>query len=164
MENPITTCKFVLVGNGGVGKSTFVKRIRGAPFDGKYIATFGVDVIPIMFQTNHGTICANIWDCAGQEKFGGLRDEYYIDAQGAIVMFDATSKLSFVHAKKWAADVIRVAENIPTVFVANKCDISEVSFPCDVRVSSKNSTLEELRMPILSLLRRLTGHEDLVFM
>lgn len=34
-----------------------------------------------MFHTNRGPIKFNVWDTAGQEKFGGLRDGYYI--QGA---------------------------------------------------------------------------------
>jgi hypothetical protein len=35
-------------------------------------------VHPITFHTNFGQICFNTWDTAGQEKFGGLRDGYYI--------------------------------------------------------------------------------------
>ena len=31
-----------------------------------------------MFHTNRGAIRFNVWDTAGQEKFGGLRDGYYI--------------------------------------------------------------------------------------
>lgn len=42
------------------------------------IATLGVEVHPLMFHTNRGPIKYNVWDTAGQEKFGGLRDGYYI--------------------------------------------------------------------------------------
>ena len=38
----------------------------------------GGKVHPITFHTNYGQICFNTWDTAGQEKFGGLRDGYYI--------------------------------------------------------------------------------------
>ena len=31
-----------------------------------------------MFHTTRGAIRFNVWDTAGQEKFGGLRDGYYI--------------------------------------------------------------------------------------
>lgn len=41
-------------------------------------ATLGVEVHPLMFHTNRGAIKYNVWDTAGQEKFGGLRDGYYI--------------------------------------------------------------------------------------
>lgn len=46
------------------------------------LATLGVEVHPLMFHTNRGAIKYNVWDTAGQEKFGGLRDGYYI--QGAL--------------------------------------------------------------------------------
>ena len=39
-------------------------------------ATLGVEVHPIQFSTNLGPIQFNVWDTAGQEKFGGLRDGY----------------------------------------------------------------------------------------
>lgn len=39
-------------------------------------ATLGVEVHPLVFHTNRGPIQFNVWDTAGQEKFGGLRDGY----------------------------------------------------------------------------------------
>ncbi len=43
-------------------------------FEKKYIPTLGVEVHPLKFATNCGVICFNVWDTAGQEKMGGLRD------------------------------------------------------------------------------------------
>ena len=43
-----------------------------------FSATLGVEVHPLVFHTNRGPIKYNVWDTAGQEKFGGLRDGYYI--------------------------------------------------------------------------------------
>ena len=53
-------------------------------FEKKYVATLGVEVHPVMFQTNRGKIQFNVWDTAGQEKFGGLRDGYYIQVGGSV--------------------------------------------------------------------------------
>ena len=44
-------------------------------------ATLGVDVHPLLFNTNHGPILFDVWDTAGQEKFGFLRDGYYIQGK-----------------------------------------------------------------------------------
>ena len=72
------TFKCVLLGDGGTGKTTFVKRHLTGEFEKKYVATLGVEVHPLVFHTNRGAIRFNVWDTAGQEKFGGLRDGYYI--------------------------------------------------------------------------------------
>merc|ERR1712228_498227 len=85
---PVAEFKLVLVGDGGVGKTTFVKRHLTGEFEKKYIATLGVEVHPLVFYTNFGKVLFNCWDTAGQEKFGGLRDGYYIQGQCAIIMFD----------------------------------------------------------------------------
>jgi len=44
-------------------------------------ATIGVEVHPLDFTTNRGKLRFYCWDTAGQEKFGGLRDGYYIHGQ-----------------------------------------------------------------------------------
>uniref|UniRef100_A0A2R8ZR79 GTP-binding nuclear protein Ran n=1 Tax=Pan paniscus TaxID=9597 RepID=A0A2R8ZR79_PANPA len=108
---PQVQFKLVLVGDGGIGKMTFVKRHLTGEFE-KCIATLGVEVHPLVFHTNRGSIKFNVWDTASREKFGGLRDGYYIQAQCAIIMSDVTSR-------------VRACENISIVLCGNKVDIKK---------------------------------------
>ncbi|EGG19412.1 GTP-binding nuclear protein Ran [Cavenderia fasciculata] len=117
--------KLVLVGDGGVGKTTFVKRHLTGEFESRYIPTLGVAVHPLTFFTNFGKITFNIWDTAGQERFGGLRDGYYIQGQCAIIMFDVTSRVSYKNCPNWHNDLTRVCENIPIVLCGNKVDVKD---------------------------------------
>ena len=64
-----------------------------------------------------------IWDTAGQEKFGGLRDGYYIQGQCGIIMFDVTSRITYKNVPNWHRDLERVCENIPIVLCGNKVDV-----------------------------------------
>ena len=121
-NNKIQELKLIIVGDGGVGKTTFVKRHLTGEFEKKYIATQGVEVHPMVFSTTKGKIKFNVWDTAGQEKLSGLRDGYYIDAHCAIIMFDVTSRITYKNVPKWYKDITRICEGIPIVLVGNKVD------------------------------------------
>lgn len=85
------TKKVVLVGDAHVGKTTLLQRVMIGNYDTRYVATLGVEVHPIVHQHPIGVFRRfNVWDCAGDPRFGGLGDGYYIQAQIAIVMFNDT--------------------------------------------------------------------------
>jgi len=144
----IPTWKLLLVGDGGTGKTTFVKRHRTGEFEKKYIATQGVDVHPLSFHTNYGQIIFKVWDTAGQEKFGGLRDGYYIQGQCAMIMFDVTSRLTYKNVPNWHRDIVRVCENIPIVILGNKVDIK------DRKVKAKSITFHRKKICNIMIFQR----------
>lgn len=113
--------KVILVGDGGCGKSVFVKRALTGDFEKKYIATLGADVHPVRVPSRLSFL--TIWDCAGQEKFRGLGDGYYIDARAAIVAFDLTNPLSLTNIGFWAKSVRRVVDKAPIIICGMKADI-----------------------------------------
>jgi GTP-binding nuclear protein Ran len=79
----------------------------------------------ITFFTNHGPIKFNIWDTAGQEKLGGLREGYYIGGHCAIVMFDVCSRITYRNVPKWHKDLTRICEDVPIVLIGNKVDVKD---------------------------------------
>uniref|UniRef100_A0AAQ6AAU2 GTP-binding nuclear protein Ran n=1 Tax=Amphiprion ocellaris TaxID=80972 RepID=A0AAQ6AAU2_AMPOC len=177
--------ELVLVGDGGTGKTTFVKRHITGEFEKKYVATLGVEVHPLMFHTNRGAIKFNVWDTAGQEKFGGLRDGYYI--QGAlhilsmlllsqpcaIIMFDVTSRVTYKNVPNWHRDLVRVCENIPIVLCGNKVDIKDRKVKAKSIVFHRKKNLQyydisaksnyNFEKPFLWLARKLIGDPNLEF-
>ena len=58
--------KVVLIRDGGVGKTTFVKWHITGEFEKKYIATQCVEISTITFYNNHGPIKLALWDTASQ--------------------------------------------------------------------------------------------------
>ncbi|KAF9543080.1 GTP-binding nuclear protein gsp1/Ran [Mortierella hygrophila] len=125
MTKPLSSFKLILVGDGGCGKTTFVKRHFSGEFEKMYIATMGVEVHLLKFATNFGEIIFETWDTAGQEKFGGLRDGYYIEGKCGIIMFDLTSRITYKNVPNWHRDLTRVCGNIPIVLCGNKVDIKD---------------------------------------
>lgn len=68
--------KMVLVGDGGVGKTTYIKRFETGEFEKKYVATVGAEVHVLDLNTTKGQVRYNVWDTAGQEKLTVLKDGY----------------------------------------------------------------------------------------
>ena len=112
--------KVVFVGKGGVGKTTTVKRLMKLPFEESYVATLGAQVYPVKQS--------NIWDIAGQEKFGGLRDGYFVKAKKFFLFFDASGdpQVEKDELLKWYSLIVGSLDcedgQIPIVLVGCKAD------------------------------------------
>ena len=172
-DDDIPTFKLVLVGDGGVGKTTFLKRHMTGEFDVKYNATLGVDVHDLVFHTQRGTVRFKVWDTAGQEKYGGLRDIYYMKAHCALIMFDVTAMVTYKSVASWHSDLIRVCENIPILLCANKADAKERKVKAKSIVFHRKKNLQyydisaksnyNIAKPFLWLARKLLGDPKLEF-
>jgi len=106
--------KIVLVGDGKRGKTDFVLRLGGNLPRETYTPTQGVEVHPI--RTSVGVV--KIWDTAGQEKYGGLCDGYYIKADAFIIFAETKEELN-----RWKHNIHRVVPNAPYVIVSTDFDL-----------------------------------------
>ena len=169
---PKAEFKLVVIGDGGVGKTTFVKRHLTGEFQKPYIPTRGAECNIIDFFTTHGKIRFHIWDTAGQEKFGNLRECYYIGAHCAIIMFDLTSRQTYKNVPKWHKDLVKICENIPIVLVGNKADVKERKLKARQINFHRKRSLQyfdvsaksnyQYEKPFLWLLKQLVGDPNLV--
>ena len=136
-------------------------------------ATVGVAVHPLEFHTNCGPIRFDCWDTAGQEKFGGLRDGYYIHGQCAIIMFDVTSRTTYKNVPTWHRDITRVCEDIPIVLCGNKVDVRNRQVRAKTITFHRKKNLQYYELsaksnynfekPFLYLARKLAGDPNLQF-
>lgn len=121
---------------------------------------------------NLGQIQFDVWDTAGQEKFGGLRDGYYINGQCGIIMFDVTSRITYKNVPNWHRDLVRVCENIPIVLTGNKVDVKERKVKAKTITFHRKKNLQyydisaksnyNFEKPFLWLARKLVGNPTLV--
>ncbi len=159
--------KLVLIGDGGVGKTTFTKRHDTGHFQKPYIPTKGAQVTTIVFNTNLGKIAFDIWDTAGQEKFGELRECYYIEANCAIIMFDLTSRDTYRNVNKWYQDFTKVCPSVPICLVGNKADVKDRKVKANQIGFHRKRNLQyydisaksnyQFEKPFIYLLRQLLG-------
>ena len=133
----------------------------------------GVEVHPLVFHTNRGLIKFNVWDTTGEEKFGGLRDGYYIQARCAILMFAVTSRVAYKNVPNWYRDLVRVCENILIVLCGNKVCIMDRKVKAKSIVFHRKKNLQyydisaksnySFEKPFLWLARKLIGDHYLEF-
>ena len=98
------TCKVVLLGESGVGKTCIIARFINNTFEENLISTTGASYAgkTMVFDEYEGkSIKFEIWDTAGQEKYRSLTKIFYKDAAVAILVYDITRKESYEEIQKY---------------------------------------------------------------
>ncbi|XP_054736696.1 mucin-5AC isoform X1 [Anastrepha obliqua] len=120
--------KILVIGELGTGKTSFIKRYVHQFFSQNYRATIGVDfALKVLHWDANTTVRLQLWDIAGQERFGNMTRVYYKEAVGAFIVFDVTRSGTFECVSKWKEDLdskVQLPDGspIPCILLANKCD------------------------------------------
>lgn len=120
--------KVLVIGDLGVGKTSIIKRYVHQFFSVHYRATIGVDFALKVINWDPDTLIRlQLWDIAGQERFGNMTRVYYKEAVGAFIVFDVTRASTFEAVQKWKNDLdskvmLPNGSPVPVVLLANKCD------------------------------------------
>lgn len=153
----ITRLKVSLVGEGGVGKTTLLKLIRGEEPPTKYIPTIAVGIEEVE-ATRYGTYSIIVWDFAGQERFRKLW-RLYFKGSDIIFLVCESNLRGVMEAKKILDFIRREVVNLHLWVIANKQDLpgaldpSLISKILGVRSFGMVATDPENRERILRILR-----------
>jgi Ras-related protein Rab-11A len=122
--------KFILVGDGRVGKSQLSRKFTKNQFNVRFrpclhrrlcltIKTFvtvcvqkdsqstlGMEFSTRAIEFEKSLIKAQLWDTAGQERYESMTKAYYRDAVGAALIFDICNRQSFLNLRNiWVPQV-----------------------------------------------------------
>eukprot|EP01080_Neovahlkampfia_damariscottae_P004594 gene4594-7976_t len=154
--------KVLLIGDGGVGKTTFIKRQLTGEFEKIYIATCSIDQYSITFTTNKGNIKLVFSDTPGNEKFqpeGGFSFLSMNDYDAVMIMIDVWS---IKNSKKYLNIANEYCPSVPIVVSVNKVDLDN-----KIKIEQQDtivlSCLKNYNMdkPIIKLLRKICNDKDL---
>jgi Ras-related protein Rab-6A len=125
--NPeIPKYKLIFLGDQGVGKSCILNRFMNNTFTEEYQATIGLDFQSKNVQIDNQDIHLLLYDTAGQEKFRSLIPMYTRDANIILLVYEVTSKDSFLHLNHWLNDLTTVKKDeVIFVVVGNKTDLED---------------------------------------
>ncbi len=119
--------KVSLVGEGGVGKTTLLRLLKGTQPPTEYVPTIALSIEQIE-ATQYGTYQVILWDFAGQERFRRLWSIYFRGSDIVFLITDST--LNNVIATKEILDIIRKdASGVPVWAIANKQDLDGALTP-----------------------------------
>ena len=123
--------KIISFGSEGVGKSCLIKRFCEDKYVSKYISTIGVDFGVKPVKVSGQSVRVNFFDCAGGAEYFEIRNEFYKDASGGLLVFDVSNRESFEALGDWLTEANSHGANDPVLVVsANKAD-------CDRRAVSE---------------------------
>lgn len=109
--------KILLVGNSGVGKTSFIRSLQVKPFNGVYNGSSGITWVIIKSLTTGTNF--KIYDIYNPDRQTSLYSEIY---DTAIIMYDTSSKDD---NNKWYQMIKKRQEKIPIVTYHNKCDFKQ---------------------------------------
>ena len=125
MENT-NPYKVVLLGESGVGKTCIIAQFTNGTFDANTVTSLTAQFIrKTMEFADKKAITFDIWDTAGQEKYRSLAKIFYKDAKVIVLVYDITSKDSFVQMKEYWYEQIKQQGNKDVIIAvaANNDDL-----------------------------------------
>lgn len=118
--------KIISLGAEGVGKSCIIKRYCEERFVAKYITTIGIDYGVKRVVVDGQEVRVNFWDLAGGQEYFEIRNEFYKDSQGAILVFDVTNQRSFLQLEQYLQEAAKYgAKDLVVAVCGNKTDLGK---------------------------------------
>ena len=123
--------KISIIGDGGVGKTSLIKKFTKGTFEKDYIKTIGAQFSRYDKEINGDVINLIFWDIAGQDDFNFLHPLFYKESRAGIIVCSLEEndlgKDSFKHIKNWYNELNKYCGEIPVVLFANKVDLVDES-------------------------------------
>ncbi|KAL2830856.1 P-loop containing nucleoside triphosphate hydrolase protein [Aspergillus cavernicola] len=179
---PRTDFKLVLLGDPGVGKTTFIQHELTGEITNEYHPTKRYTQFAVPFtittQSQIKSVNFDVWDISGGHGRASTRAQYIKDADAAIIMFDLSNRQTMKNVVNWYRELIHATGTpIPFAVYGAKQDLdrsaSEVNNPdsltwpsemghVDYFQGSRKEVDGDIERPFLSLLRQLYNDSELV--
>ncbi|MCD6483798.1 MAG: GTP-binding protein [Candidatus Odinarchaeota archaeon] len=115
--------KVILIGDATVGKTSLILKFVEDRFANIYSPTMGVEISYQSVLLDNVPISLLLWDIAGQDRFKLVRNHYYKNAAGAVIVFDVTNEDSFNHILDWYNELKTYVPSASYILVGNKIDL-----------------------------------------
>ena len=127
MSTDNISCKVVLVGDTGVGKTCIIQRYVNNNYEENVESTVASTYTykVLNYPKYNKSISFDIWDTAGQEIYRALAKNFYLNAAIGVLVYDIKRQSSFDSIKNYWYDQLKESgeENMIFAVAGNKCDL-----------------------------------------
>ncbi|MEJ2251120.1 MAG: GTP-binding protein [Candidatus Lokiarchaeota archaeon] len=143
--------KVIMLGDPSVGKTSLLARYVDDEFQEEYHATIGANFLIKEIELKNilkdlktktksiNSVSLYFWDIGGQTDKLFVTEYYFLQAVGALLVFDILDRKSFESIHFWASKMKELSGDIPFILVGNKKDKKEE------RKVSKQEALEKAK-------------------
>ncbi|KAJ1366557.1 hypothetical protein KIN20_027244 [Parelaphostrongylus tenuis] len=123
-DSKLPTYRLVVIGDGGVGKSSLTIQFFQKQFLDYYDPTIEDQYIQHC-EVDGNWVIMDVLDTAGQEEFSAMREQYMRSGRGFLLVYSVTDRKSFDEVTRLYTQVLRVKDRTeyPVLLVANKIDL-----------------------------------------
>ncbi len=119
--------KFILLGEGGVGKTSIVNTFINNEISSEYLPTIGSNTLRKDYELKKQptTIKVNIWDFGGQRSFNPFNPAFFKNIDVAIFVFDLSKPNETLKniKQEYLENVQNYSEDFISIIVGNKLDL-----------------------------------------
>ena len=112
--------KLIVVGRGGAGKTSLIKRLKGEPFDPREGETHGINIRELKLACTDGQVQARVWDFGGQHVLHAMH-EFFLTARSLyLLVLGERDDMAERDAAYWLQLIRSYAGPAPVVVALNK--------------------------------------------
>ncbi|KAB5575887.1 ras family-domain-containing protein [Coniochaeta sp. 2T2.1] len=128
-DDALPTLKVLLIGPSGAGKSALLTRYCDDEFEPESsTATIGIDFKIKKLSVRGKPYRLTLFDTAGQERFRTLSTSFYRGAHAVILVYDISSRASFLTMDRWFEEVENnTVPEVALYLVGTKLDKAQTS-------------------------------------
>ena len=117
---PLREMKVLVVGRGGVGKTSVIRRLKGLPLDSQQSETHGIGIERLRLPCAGGSVSARVWDFGGQHVLHAMHEFFFTGRSLYVVVLGEREDMAERDAEYWLQLIRSYAGAAPVIVVLNK--------------------------------------------